>query len=104
MAHFYRRWGKSLLDRTAAAVGLVVLAPALAGLAGVIRWRLGSPVLFRQTRPGLHGRPFEMVKFRTMTDARGADGRPLPDADLASYLELPSALPLTLCSRCPSTK
>ncbi len=77
----YPRFGKPLLDRTAAAVGLVVLSPALAALAGVIRWRLGSPVLFRQTRPGLHGRPFEMVKFRTMTDERDADGHLLPDAE-----------------------
>ena len=78
---FYQRWGKSLLDRAVAAVGLVVLAPVLGGLAGVIRWRLGSPVLFRQTRPGLHGRPFEMVKFRTMTDGRDAGGHLLPDAE-----------------------
>ena len=77
----YARLGKPLLDRLAAGVGLVVLAPVLAGLAGAIRWRLGSPVLFRQTRPGLHGRPFEMVKFRTMTDDRDADGHLLPDAD-----------------------
>lgn len=50
----------------------------LAALA--IRWKLGSPVLFRQVRPGLDGRPFEMVKFRTMTDARGHDGELLPDS------------------------
>ena len=77
----YARFGKPLLDRLAAGVGLVVLAPVLAGLAGAIRWRLGSPVLFRQTRPGLYGEPFEMVKFRTMTDDRDAEGHLLPDAD-----------------------
>ncbi|MEP0548686.1 MAG: sugar transferase [Rhodothermales bacterium] len=77
----YRRWGKPLFDRAAAGVGLVVLAPVLVGLAVAIRWRLGSPVLFRQTRPGLGGQPFEMVKFRTMTDERDADGHLLPDAE-----------------------
>lgn len=77
----YARFGKPVLDRVAAGLGLAVLAPVLVGLAGVIRWRLGSPVLFRQTRPGLYGRPFEMVKFRTMTDDRDADGHLLPDAD-----------------------
>ncbi|WBY04086.1 sugar transferase [Ramlibacter tataouinensis] len=49
-------------------------------LAVVIRLKLGGPVLFRQTRPGKGGVPFEMVKFRTMTDERGADGELLPDA------------------------
>lgn len=42
---------------------------------------MGRPALFRQVRPGLHGRPFEMIKFRTMRDATGPDGQPLPDAD-----------------------
>lgn len=46
----------------------------------MVRRKLGSPVFFRQVRPGLHGRPFEMVKFRTMTDARGPDGALLPDS------------------------
>ena len=48
-------------------------------LAVAIRWKLGSPVLFRQQRPGLGGRPFWLLKFRTMTDARDADGNVLPD-------------------------
>jgi lipopolysaccharide/colanic/teichoic acid biosynthesis glycosyltransferase len=77
----YQRWGKSLLDRTLAAAGLVVLAPVLGGLALGVRAKLGSPVLFRQTRPGQHGHPFEMIKFRTMTDARDAGGHLLPDAE-----------------------
>jgi lipopolysaccharide/colanic/teichoic acid biosynthesis glycosyltransferase len=59
---------------------LVAFAMPLLVVAWQVRRRLGSPVFFRQTRPGLHGRPFEMVKFRTMTDAKGADGRLLPDA------------------------
>jgi lipopolysaccharide/colanic/teichoic acid biosynthesis glycosyltransferase len=71
---------KRLFDCFAALLGLAVLALPLLLLALLIRRKLGSPVLFRQVRPGLHGQPFEMVKFRTMTDARGADGALLPDA------------------------
>lgn len=56
-------------------------APLIALLALVIRVKLGSPVLFCQQRPGLGGRPFMMVKFRTMTDARDAEGNLLPDAE-----------------------
>ncbi len=65
---------KRVLDLAVSGVGLVVLAPVLGGLTVLVRQRLGSPVLFRQVRPGLRGEPFEMVKFRTMTDARGPDG------------------------------
>lgn len=71
---------KRLFDFTAAALGLLLLAPLLL-LFALVRIKLGSPVLFRQTRPGLHGRPFELIKFRTMTDARGTDGALLPDAE-----------------------
>ena len=60
-------------DLAAAAILLVVLAPVLIVLALVVRWRLGSPVLFRQVRPGLGGRPFTMTKFRSMRDAAGPD-------------------------------
>jgi sugar transferase EpsL len=67
------------LDVVAATVGLVVLAPMLAVVALVIRWRLGSPVLFRQQRPGYRGRPFTLIKFRTMLDRSGPDGEPVPD-------------------------
>lgn len=52
----------------------------LALLALMVRWKLGSPVFFRQVRPGLHGRPFRMLKFRTMTDQRDSHGQLLPDA------------------------
>jgi sugar transferase EpsL len=72
---------KRAFDAAAAAAALAVLSPVLAGVALGVGWKLGCPVLFRQTRPGLHGRPFEMVKFRTMTDARDANGHPLPDAE-----------------------
>ncbi|OYD52104.1 sugar transferase [Acidovorax kalamii] len=58
---------------------LLALALPLLLLWGLVRCKLGSPVLFRQIRPGQHGRPFMMVKFRTMTDERGADGELLPD-------------------------
>lgn len=71
---------KRLFDLIVAIVLLLLLAIPLLLLAAVIRLRLGSPVLFRQVRPGLHGRPFAMVKFRTMTDGRGPDGELLPDA------------------------
>lgn len=71
---------KRSLDLLVAGLGLLVLALPLLVLAGLIRCKLGSPVLFRQVRPGLDGKQFEMVKFRTMTDERGADGALLPDA------------------------
>jgi len=73
--------GKRVFDIACASVGLVVLAPVVAAVAGAVRWRLGGPVLFRQVRPGLHGTPFELVKFRTMTDERDDDGDLLPDED-----------------------
>ena len=71
---------KRLFDLVVALVALLVLLPVLLSIAALVRLNLGAPVLFRQVRPGLHGQPFEMVKFRTMTDARGADGALLPDA------------------------
>lgn len=72
---------KRAIDVVASATALVLLSPVLLAVAAAVRLRLGSPVLFRQTRPGLHGRPFGMIKFRTMRDALGPDGRPLPDAE-----------------------
>ncbi len=72
---------KRLFDITAAFSALLLLALPLALLTWQVRRKLGSPAFFRQVRPGMHGQPFEMVKFRTMTDARGADGALLPDAD-----------------------
>lgn len=72
---------KRLFDLLAALVALLFLALPLLALAGLIRHKLGSPVLFSQLRPGLQERPFTMVKFRTMTDARGPDGELLPDAE-----------------------
>ncbi|CAN1486970.1 WcaJ Sugar transferases involved in lipopolysaccharide synthesis [Burkholderiaceae bacterium] len=71
---------KRMFDFVAASLALLLLALPLLALAWLIRRKLGSPVLFRQARPGMHSKPFEMVKFRTMTDERGSDGRLLPDA------------------------
>jgi lipopolysaccharide/colanic/teichoic acid biosynthesis glycosyltransferase len=64
---------KRALDVLVAAVGLVVLAPVIGLVALAVRLRLGSPVLFRQMRPGLHGEPFELVKFRTMRSLGASD-------------------------------
>jgi lipopolysaccharide/colanic/teichoic acid biosynthesis glycosyltransferase len=71
---------KRLFDLLAALLALLLLAMPLLALAWLIRHKLGSPVLFRQVRPGLHAKPFTMVKFRTMTDERAPDGALLPDA------------------------
>ena len=72
---------KRLTDLVLGIPSLMALVPLMLCLALAVRFRLGSPVLFRQERPGLHGRPFMLVKFRTMTGAADTDGRPLPDAD-----------------------
>lgn len=72
---------KRIFDLLLASTCLLVLGLPLLFLIWQVRRKLGSPVFFRQTRPGLHGKPFNMVKFRTMTDARGPDGQLLPDAD-----------------------
>jgi lipopolysaccharide/colanic/teichoic acid biosynthesis glycosyltransferase len=72
---------KRVLDVALAATLLALALPMLTAIAAAVRVALGTPVIFRQTRPGLHGRPFELLKFRTMRDARGPDGEPLPDAE-----------------------
>lgn len=72
---------KRTFDLLVALLSLLILAPVILAVAILVRFKLGTPVLFRQTRPGLHGRPFEMLKFRSMTDARAADGSPLSDAE-----------------------
>lgn len=70
---------KRLFDLLAASLALLLLALPLLVLAWLIRRKLGSPVLFRQVRPGLHGKPFAMIKFRSMTNELGPDGALLPD-------------------------
>lgn len=70
---------KRLLDVLAAGLGVVLLSPVILIVAWLIRRHLGRPALFRQTRPGLYGRPFQMIKFRTMRDAVDVMGNALPD-------------------------
>jgi lipopolysaccharide/colanic/teichoic acid biosynthesis glycosyltransferase len=77
----YLRVGKRLFDFVAAAAALVLLSPVIAIVAGVVAAKLGHPVIFRQQRSGLRGRPFRLVKFRSMLDATDATGRSLPDEE-----------------------
>ncbi len=72
---------KRLLDIIIASIALILLSPLYAYVAYKVKKNLGSPVLFRQVRPGLNGKPFEMIKFRTMKDAVDAQGNPLPDSE-----------------------
>lgn len=72
---------KRLLDVIIASIALILLSPLYAVVAYKVKKNLGSPVLFRQVRPGLHGKPFEMIKFRTMKDAVNEQGNPLPDSE-----------------------
>jgi lipopolysaccharide/colanic/teichoic acid biosynthesis glycosyltransferase len=77
----YRKCGKRLFDLLLAFPALVFLSPVLIFVALLVRFRLGSPVLFCQRRPGQHGRPFTLYKFRTMADTCDAQGKPLPDVE-----------------------
>ena len=70
---------KRFFDIVASLFGLILLSPVIVLVAWKIRKNLGSPVLFRQVRPGINGKPFEMIKFRSMRDALDAAGNPLPD-------------------------
>ena len=72
---------KRLLDIIIASIALILLSPLYAFVAYKVKKNLGFPVLFRQVRPGLHGKPFEMIKFRTMKDAVDEQGNPLPDSE-----------------------
>ncbi len=80
-ARWYRQRGKRWLDVAVSATLLCVFSPVLAWLGWLVRRRLGQPVLFRQERPGQHGRPFQIQKFRTMTDATDRQGRLLSDGE-----------------------
>jgi lipopolysaccharide/colanic/teichoic acid biosynthesis glycosyltransferase len=82
----YARGGKRLIDLAIALPGLVLLSPIMLLLAMAVRFKLGSPVLFRQARPGFRGGLFTLLKFRTMSEARDSKGDPLPDpARLTSF-------------------
>lgn len=85
---------KRFLDFMVSIVGISLLIPIVIIIAWQIHRKLGSPIFFRQTRPGLHGKPFQMIKFRTMRDAVDACGRPLPDSErmtpLGSFLRASS--------------
>jgi sugar transferase EpsL len=77
---------KRVFDIAVAGICLIVLAPVWLAIAIAVRLRLGGPVLFRQERLGLNGRPFTLLKFRTMTDARGSDGELLEDDERLTTL------------------
>lgn len=72
---------KRLFDVVFSLLGLLILFPVILIVAWRVRKKLGSPVLFKQERPGLHGKSFHMIKFRTMRDAVDSNGRPLPDSE-----------------------
>ncbi|TLY31967.1 MAG: sugar transferase [Ignavibacteria bacterium] len=72
-------WVKRFIDETVASLLLVVLSPLIGGIALLLWVTMGRPLLFRQKRSGLNGRPFQIIKFRTMTDKHDSSGRALPD-------------------------
>jgi lipopolysaccharide/colanic/teichoic acid biosynthesis glycosyltransferase len=74
------------LDVVLATIALVVVSPVALVVAAAIRLTMGSPILFRQVRPGLHGKPFVMYKFRTMLDLRDEQGNLLPDEERLTRL------------------
>ena len=77
----YRSFVKRAIDFTCAALGLIVLSPLLLAMAAIVRLTIGSPVFFRQKRPGLGGKAFWIYKFRTMLNRTDAGGKPLPDGE-----------------------
>jgi lipopolysaccharide/colanic/teichoic acid biosynthesis glycosyltransferase len=76
-----QRTAKRLFDVVGASLALVVLSPIMVAVAAIVRIQIGSPIFFRQLRPGRNSEPFEIIKFRTMTDERAADGELLPDEE-----------------------
>jgi sugar transferase EpsL len=84
--NMYRRWGKRGLDLALSLPALFLLSPVFLALAVLVRLRNGSPILFRQLRPGRYGQPFTINKFRTMTDARDTSGQLLPDSERLTTL------------------
>jgi sugar transferase EpsL len=84
--NFGRRKVKRILDLVGASIALILISPLLLAIAIAVRVNMGTPVLFRQERPGLHGKPFTLLKFRTMTDGVGANGESLPDGSRITRL------------------
>lgn len=80
-ANLYGLYVKRLFDLIFAFSALTLLSPVLLVTAMIVWWHLGNPILFEQERPGLGGKPFRLLKFRTMLDAADGEGRPLPDSD-----------------------
>lgn len=76
---FYRKYGKRIIDVLASGIGLIILSPVFLILFLLVRIKLGSPVIFKQKRPGKDERIFDMYKFRTMTDEKDSAGNLLPD-------------------------
>lgn len=83
---FYSIYGKRWFDLILTIPGFIVISPLLILIALLIKFKMGSPVLFRQMRPGLNGKPFTLYKFRTMTDDRDAEGKLLPDGQRQAKL------------------
>lgn len=79
--NLYRTYGKRILDVVGASAGLAFLSPVLIAVGILVRWRIGSPILFRQVRTGLHERPFTLYKFRTMTSDVTAHGELKDDSE-----------------------
>ena len=75
----YGKYGKRLLDIVFSLVGLILISPVFLTVMILVRVKLGSPIFFHQNRPGRNGKIFGLLKFRSMTDARGKDGELLPD-------------------------
>lgn len=82
---FYRNVGKRILDFTLSLVGLILISPVFVVLMILVRVKLGSPVFFHQDRPGRNGKVFRLLKFRSMTDARDAQGNLLPDEERLTH-------------------
>ncbi|QUH19070.1 sugar transferase [Alkaliphilus sp. B6464] len=76
---FYRNYGKRMMDFVLSLIAIIVLSPVLLIVAVLVRLKLGSPIIFKQERPGLNEKIFTMYKFRTMTDGRDEDGELLPN-------------------------
>jgi len=76
----YRKFFKRIIDMLCSLLGIIILSPIYLVVAVLVKTKLGSPVIFRQKRPGLNGKIFEMYKFRTMTDEKDASGNLLPDS------------------------